>query len=93
MVSYGVSMSIGNPASAESRIIRLEETVWFQEDKLRSLEAHILAQQAQIDAMERQIEELKAAFLHLRHMPSSGQEGSAMGGHERPPHYAPERWR
>lgn len=78
---------------ADSRLTRLEEISYFQEEQLKSLEKHLLAQQKQIDSLERGLEQLKAALGHLRDiMEMQKSESYKSGIEESPPHYLPEKW-
>lgn len=70
----------------EVRVTRLEETAFFQEERLRALDAALTAQQAQLDAMERQVADLRALARSLRDKLAEAPENAL------PPHFMPERY-
>ena len=70
----------------EGRIARLEETAFFQEERLRELDSALTAQQAQLDAMERQLADLGALARSLRDKLADAPENAL------PPHSMPERY-
>lgn len=72
--------------AAEARLARLEETAFFQEERLRELDAALTAQQAQMDAMERQLADLRALVRSLRDKLADAPEATL------PPHFMPERY-
>ena len=53
----------------EGRIARLEETAFFQEERLKELDSALTAQQAQLDAMERQLADTPENALPPHSMP------------------------
>ena len=59
----------GLSEAAEARLAHLEETAFFQEERLRELDAALTAQQAQMDAMERQLADAPEATLPPHFMP------------------------
>lgn len=66
----------------EERVARLEENLYFQERLVNDLNAALTAQQRQIDAMERTLEELRAQMQELRQVLEDGG-----GVNVPPPHY------
>lgn len=70
----------------EGRIARLEETAFFQEERLKELDSALTAQQAQLDAMERQLGDLGALARNLRDKLADAPENAL------PPHSLPERY-
>ena len=88
------TQSAGAPLSAavealealEGRIARLEETAFFQEERLKELDSALTAQQAQLDAMERQLADLGALARSLRDKLADAPENPL------PPHSMPERY-
>lgn len=70
----------------EGRLARLEETAFFQEERLRELDAALTAQQTQLDAMERQLADLGALARSLRDKLADAPENAL------PPHSLPERY-
>ena len=69
---------------SEERLVRLEETLFFQERLLNDLNAALTGQQRQIDAMERAMETMGARLEELLLMVESGSGGPA---NTPPPHY------
>lgn len=80
------AMPGGISEAAEARLARLEETAFFQEERLRELDAALTAQQAQMDAMERQLAALRALARSLRDKLTDAPEATL------PPHFMPERY-
>ena len=70
----------------EGRIARLEETAFFQEERLKELDSALTAQQAQLDAIERQLADLGALARSLRDKLADAPENAL------PPHSRPERY-
>ncbi|MDE5879121.1 MAG: SlyX family protein [Desulfovibrio sp.] len=70
----------------EGRIGRLEETAFFQEERLKELDSALTAQQAQLDAMERQLADLGQLARSLRDKLADAPENAL------PPHSMPERY-
>lgn len=70
----------------DARLARLEETAFFQEERLRKLDAVLTAQQAQMDAMERQLADLRALARAVRDKLADAPEAAL------PPHFMPERY-
>ncbi|MBD5627351.1 MAG: SlyX family protein [Desulfovibrio sp.] len=70
----------------EGRIARLEETAFFQEERLKELDSALTAQQAQLDAIERQLADLGALARSLRDKLADAPENAL------PPHSLPERY-
>ena len=69
--------------TAEERIARLEETLFFQERLLQELNAALTGQQRQLDVMERALGELGVRVEDLRLTVEAGN-GPA---NTPPPHY------
>ncbi len=76
----------GLSEAAEARLAHLEETAFFQEERLRELDAALTAHQAQMDAMERQLADLRALARALRDKLADAPEATL------PPHFMPERY-
>ncbi|MBD5558459.1 MAG: SlyX family protein [Desulfovibrio sp.] len=70
----------------EGRLARLEETAFFQEERLKELDSALTAQQAQLDAMERQLADLRHLARSLRDKLADAPENTL------PPHSMPERY-
>lgn len=47
------------PPALEARVIRLEELCYFQEEKLKNLDAALTAQQSQIDELGKEMKALR----------------------------------
>ena len=75
-------------ADHEERLTRLEESMYFQEQRLEALN-EALVQQRQLDDMERQLAEACQLLRLLREQMSEQGNGPA---NELPPHYMPERY-
>lgn len=80
------AMSGALSEALDARLARLEETAFFQEERLRELDAALTAQQAQMDAMERQLADLRALTRALRDKLADAPEATL------PPHFMPERY-
>lgn len=76
----------GLSEAMETRLARLEETAFFQEERLRELDAALTAQQAQMDVMERQLADLRALARALHQKLTEAPENAP------PPHFMPERY-
>lgn len=70
-------------ADLEPRIIRLEESLFFQERLLRDLNAALTGQQAQLEAMHSLLEDLRGKVLEL-----GEQNGEGGPVNTKPPHYS-----
>lgn len=68
------------------RLIRLEENAFFQEERLKALDAALTDQQRQLDALERQLAQLRAITRALRDKLADSPEDAL------PPHFMPERY-
>lgn len=68
-------------ANLEDRITRLEETVWFIEEKLARLDEEWIEQQRQLDGLSRQCEQLKLVMARMR----EAYEASHMHPSDPPP--------
>lgn len=77
----------------ESRLTRLEENSWFQEETLRKLDIQLHAQQKQLDSMSGA---LKALASQVRRLQEQASEQTNQGGQdamgELPPHYQATHW-
>lgn len=77
----------------ERRLVRLEELTFFQEERLEALNAALLAQQRQLDALDRKLAETVELTRALRAQMDLLQGGLAGDGEaELPPHSLPERY-
>lgn len=75
-----------SPEQLQEQLIELQSQFAFQEDLLNDLNAIVVRQQDQIDALEREVILHRERLLHvLENLPDKGQ--SAMSVDERPPHY------
>lgn len=73
----------------EMRIIRLEENVYFLEERLKELDNHMREQQDQLDAIEKNFQQLNHALQDIRTLLSSS---AAKIPAQPPPHYGPQTW-
>lgn len=70
----------------EEQLIELQTQVAFQEDLLQALNDVVTKQQAQIDALQRELSVHRDKLTHvLENLPGKGEGGS--NEDERPPHY------
>jgi len=75
-----------SPEQLQEQLIELQSQFAFQEDLLNDLNAIVVRQQDQIDALERELLVHRERLLHvLENLPEKGQ--SATSADERPPHY------
>ncbi len=75
-----------SPDQLQEQLIELQSQFAFQEDLLNDLNAIVVRQQDQIDALERELILHRERLLHvLENLPEKGQ--SAASADERPPHY------
>jgi SlyX protein len=75
-----------SPEQLQEQLIELQSQFAFQEDLLNDLNAIVVRQQDQIDALERELLVHRERLLHvLENLPEKGQ--SAASADERPPHY------
>ena len=72
--------------SNEDRLTRLEELTFFQEEKLKELDAALTAQQRQIDKLEKDFADATSVIRQLREKMGDQPEITL------PPHSMPERW-
>ena len=70
----------------EDRLTRLEELTFFQEERLKSLDAALTAQQRQIDKLEKDFADASSVIRLLREKLGDQPENTL------PPHSMPERW-
>lgn len=77
-----------NSANPELRIIRLEETAYFQEEKLAALDGELLAQQARIADLEKKLKKLSALVDQIR----DALADKNAPANEVPPHYQQKPW-
>lgn len=79
--------STGGPRmDMENRLTRLEEQLYFQEHTLQELNEALLAQQKQLDVMERALKRMEEQEQKLVAMLDNKPENTM------PPHYMPERY-
>lgn len=69
--------------TAEERIARLEETLFFQDRLVQELNTALTNQQRQLDLMERALEKLGAQVEELRLLAETGNGPANVP----PPHY------
>lgn len=74
----------------ETRIIRLEETLYFQDEKLKILDSELMAQQAQLSSLSRKVEEMLATLGELKDILAENR--SPATGEIPPPHYQQKKW-
>lgn len=75
-----------NPEYLQEQLIELQSQFAFQEDLLSELNAIVVRQQSQIDALERELLLHRERLLHvLENLPEKGQGAASVD--ERPPHY------
>ena len=72
--------------SDEDRLTRLEELTFFQEERLKSLDAALTAQQRQLDKLEKDFADASTVIRLLREKLGDQPENTL------PPHAIPERW-
>ncbi|MEM1452309.1 MAG: SlyX family protein [Planctomycetota bacterium] len=70
--------------STDKRIIALEERIAFQEHTLEALNRVVAEQQLEIDALRREVEDLRG---QVRTGTASPQEAPRTLEDDRPPHY------
>ena len=72
----------------EERLARLEESQFFQEERLKTLDSALTSQQGQLDRLETQLADAISLLRLLRDRldESSKPENSL------PPHFMPERY-
>ena len=75
-----------NETLNEDRLARLEELTFFQEERLKSLDAALTAQQRQIDKLEKDFADATSVIRLLREKLGDQPENTL------PPHSMPERW-
>ena len=75
-----------NETLNEDRLTRLEELTFFQEERLKSLDAALTAQQWQIDKLEKDFADASSVIRLLREKLGDQPENTL------PPHSMPERW-
>ena len=75
-----------NETLNEDRLARLEELTFFQEERLKSLDAALTAQQRQIDKLEKDFADASSVIRLLREKLGDQPENTL------PPHSMPERW-
>lgn len=73
-------------ADDDARVTRLEELTFFQEERLRALDAALTAQQLQLDKLEHDMAKAVNVIRALREKLEQ-QPDNAL-----PPHFMPERW-
>ena len=75
-----------NETLNEDRLTRREELTFFQEERLKSLDAALTAQQRQIDKLEKDFADASSVIRLLREKLGDQPENTL------PPHSMPERW-
>ena len=70
----------------EARIIRLEESLWFQERKLEDLDQLVTELHAQQNALARQMEEMGKLIRQMRDV-LDAQSRHGQAAEPAPPHY------
>ena len=75
-----------NETLNEDRLTRLGELTFFQEERLKSLDAALTAQQRQIDKLEKDFADASSVIRLLREKLGDQPENTL------PPHSMPERW-
>lgn len=70
----------------EQRLTRLEELNFFQEERLKELDAALTTQQDQLDKVEQQLADALALVRLLREKLADQPDDSL------PPHFMPERY-
>ena len=75
-----------NETLNEDRLTRLEELTFFQEERLKSLDAALTAQQRQIDKLEKDFADASSVIRLLREKLGDQPDNTL------PPHSMPERW-
>ena len=72
--------------SDQDRLTRLEELTFFQEERLKELDAALTAQQKQLDKLEKDFADATSVIRQLREKTGDQPEITL------PPHSMPERW-
>lgn len=75
-----------NLSSDDDRLTRLEELTFFQEERIKALDAALTAQQHQMDKLEQDFADA-ASIIRLLREKLGDQPENAL-----PPHSMPERW-
>ena len=70
----------GGEANLEERIIELETRLTYQDDALQQLDAVVIAQRAELDRLQRELDVLKQQIWDLGHASGDAPEPP-------PPHY------
>lgn len=73
-------------ADVEERLARLEELCYFQEQMLKELNGALLAQQNQLDELEKMLARAETRITALQERLDEGPVNTL------PPHYMPERY-
>ena len=72
--------------SEDDRLTRLEELTFFQEERIKALDAALTAQQLQLDKLEQDFSDATSVIRLLPEKLGDQPENSL------PPHSMPERW-
>ena len=72
--------------SVDDRLTRLEELTFFQEERIKQLDAALTAQQMQLDKLEQDFSDATSVIRVLREKLGDQPENAL------PPHSMPERW-
>lgn len=78
--------------AVEMRLIRLEESGYFQEEKLKALDAQILAQQHQLDKLASELQALRTSLEQARTILSDMTNSTLSQAPETPPHSHSTGW-
>lgn len=79
-------MTVDGDGSLETRLVRLEEDLAFQEMRLEKLDGVIRELQQQLSEVTRDMEHTRNMLLHLRDI-QLAQDYAAQGSDPPPPHY------
>ena len=72
--------------SVDDMLTRLEELTFFQEERIKQLDAALTAQQMQLDKLEQDFSDATSVIRMLREKLGDQPENGL------PPHSMPERW-
>lgn len=74
----------------EARLARLEENAYFQEEKIKSLDYALAAQQEEINALKKSLERTREALTRARDAIAAVEAKTAT--EETPPHFLQKPW-
>ena len=72
--------------TADTRLSRIEENLYFLEQRLEALDSALCGQQIQLDSLEKQLTDALRLLRQLREKLEESPENSL------PPHFMPERY-